>query len=232
MEQKKILKKINTRITANYGTEKNIEKEVKTILEKSTTETILSTNRDTLSTVIDNNIELRATLKSNHEKYNLYKNPSLTFELPEAVESAEITGINLIYETELKIKDYKVNGKTIIVNLEGTQTQYKEEGIEGAILILNANLKLNKKASTQDSKIVMNCTNNNETNAQEVQIKVVAPTDMTVIHNINNLGVETIGQEEISKTTLEKGQNSKQIETGIEIKKLLIIMKIQFKILK
>lgn len=208
---------INTRITANYGTEKNIEKEVKTILEKSTTETILSTNRDTLSTVIDNNIELRATLKSNHEKYNLYKNPSLTFELPEAVESAEIRGINLIYETELKIKDYKVNGKTIIVNLEGTQTQYKEEGIEGAILILNANLKLNKKASTQDSKIVMNCTNNNETNAQEVHIKVVAPTDMTVIHNINNLGVETIGQEEISKTTLEKGQNSKQIETGIEI---------------
>ena len=208
---------INTKITANYGTEKNIEKEVKTILEKSTTETILSTNRDTLSTVIDNNIELRATLKSNHEKYNLYKNPSLTFELPEAVESAEITGINLIYETELKIKDYKVNGKTIIVNLEGTQTQYKEEGIEGAILILNANLKLNKKASTQDSKIVMNCTNNNETNAQEVQIKVVAPTDMTVIHNINNLGVETIGQEEISKTTLEKGQNSKKIETEIEI---------------
>lgn len=208
---------IDTRIIANYGTEKNIEKEVKTILENSTTETMLSTNRDTLSTVINNNIELRATLKSNNEKYNLYKNPSLTFELPEAVESAEITGINLIYETELKIKDYKVNGKTIIVNLEGTQTQYKEDGIEGAILILNANLKLNKRASTQDSKIVMNCTNNNETNVQETYIKVVAPTDMTVIHNINNLGVETIGQEETSKITLEKGQDSKKIETGIEI---------------
>lgn len=208
---------INTKITANYGTEKNLEKEVKTALENSTTETMLSTNRNTLSTVIDNNIELRAILKSNNEKYNLYKNPSLIFELPEAVESAEITGINLIYETELKIKDYKINGKTIIVNLEGTQTQYKEDGIEGAILIVNANLKLNRKASTQDSKIVMNCTNNNETNTQEAYIKVVAPTDMTVIHNINNLGVETIGQEEISKTTLEKGQDSKQIETGIEI---------------
>ena len=83
---------------------------------------------------------------------SLYTNPSLQFELPEAVESADIISAELIYESELKIKNYNFSGKTITVNLEGTQTGYKEDGIEGAILILNVDLKLNRKVQTQESK--------------------------------------------------------------------------------
>ena len=45
------------------------------------------------------------SIETNGKKYNLYTNPSLQFELPEAVESATITGIDLIYESELKIKN-------------------------------------------------------------------------------------------------------------------------------
>ena len=40
---------------------------------------------------------------------------------------------------------------------------------------------------------------------------------MTVINNINTLGVETIGQEESTKVSLQRGANSKQVETEVEI---------------
>ncbi len=208
---------INTQIEVTYGTETTQKAENNMTLENAVTETSLQVSRNTLSTVVANNVEIRAILKSNNEKYNLYTNPSLQFELPEAVESATITGIDLIYESELKIKNYNVNGKTITVNLEGTQTSYKEDGIEGAILVLNTELKLNRKAPTQDSKIVMTVNNGGETSTQESATKVVAPTDMTVINNISSLGVETIGQEESTKATLARGENSKELNTNIEV---------------
>ena len=116
---------INTQIEVKYGTETTQKAENNMTLENAVTETSLQVSRNTISTEVANNVEIIATLKSNNEKYNLYTNTSLQFELPEAVESATITGIDLIYESELKIKNYNVNGKTITVNLEGTQTSYK-----------------------------------------------------------------------------------------------------------
>ena len=91
---------INTQIEVTYGTETTQKAENNMTLENAVTETSLQVSRNTLSTVVANNVEIRAILKSNNEKYNLYTNPSLQFELPEAVESATITGIDLIYESE------------------------------------------------------------------------------------------------------------------------------------
>ena len=209
--------KISTSIETTYGTEATLKTDNEIALENATTEATMQVNKNTLSTVVANNVEIRATLKSNNEKNNLYTNPSLQFELPEAVESADIISAELIYESELKIKNYSFSGKTITVNLEGTQTGYKEDGIEGAILILNVDLKLNRKAPTQESKITMTVNNKGETIKQETEMKVVAPTDMTVINNISNLGVETIGQEESTTATLQRGKNSQDLDTNIEV---------------
>ena len=213
----KNIDELTNKIILSYGTDETLDSETTLKLEEATTEASLQTNKDTLSTVVDNNVEMRAILKSNNEKENLYSNPSIKFELPESVENISITGIDLVYESELQIKNYKVDGRTIIVNLAGTQTQYKESGIEGAILIVNANVKVNRRAPTQDSQITMTVNNNQEEAKDEKAIKVVAPTDMTVINNINTLGVETIGQEESTKVSLQRGANSKQVETEVEI---------------
>lgn len=212
----KNIDELTNKITLSYGTDETLDSETTLKLEEATTEASLQTNKDTLSTVVENNVEMRAILKSNNEKENLYSNPSIKFELPESVENISITGIDLVYESELQIKNYKVDGRTITVNLAGTQTQYKESGIEGAILIVNANVKVNRRAPTQDSQITMTVNNNQEEAKDEKAIKVVAPTDMTVINNINTLGVETIGQEDATKVSLQRGANSKQVETEVE----------------
>lgn len=219
-EKSSVLEKItelNSKVVANYGTDTNLSNDLKIALQNSTTEAVLEVNRETLSTVVDNDIEIRATLKSNNEKYNLYENPRLTFELPETVENIEVKGIDLVYESEMKIKNYTVNGRNIVVELEGKQTQYKDAGIEGTILIVNAKLKLNRKAATQDSKITMTCVNRKETLTQEKAVKVVAPTDITAIHNIAGLGIETIGQDEYVNAKLERGQKAKTLQTDIEV---------------
>lgn len=219
-EKASVLEKItelNSKVVSNYGTDTNLSNDIKIAVQNSTTEAVLEVNRETLSTVVDNDIEIRATLKSNNEKYNLYENPRLTFELPETVENIEVKGIDLVYESEMKIKNYTVNGRNIVVELEGKQTQYKDAGIEGTILIVNAKLKLNRKAATQDSKITMTCVNRKETLTQEKAVKVVAPTDITAIHNIAGLGIETIGQDEYVNAKLERGQKAKTLQTDIEV---------------
>ena len=204
-------------VSIDYGTGVTNSSESKIKLEESKTEASLEVNKDTLSTVIANDVEIRATLKSNNEQYNLFENPKLTFELPEAVENITINNIDLIYETELSIANYTANGRTITVELAGKQTNYKEPGIEGAILVINASVNVNKKSATQDSKIIMTCVNKEETVSYEKDIRIVAPKDMTVIHNISGLGIETIGEEESTSAKLERGQEAKELETQIEV---------------
>ena len=218
-EEEKVVNAVElaSNVSIDYGTEVTNTSEAKIKLENAKTEASLEVNKDTLSTVIANDVEIRATLKSNNEQYNLFENPKLTFELPEAVENITINNIDLIYETELSIANYTANGRTITVELAGKQTNYKEPGIEGAILVINASVNVNKKSATQDSKIIMTCVNKEETVSYEKDIRIVAPKDMTVIHNISGLGIETIGEEESTSAKLERGQEAKELETQIEV---------------
>lgn len=218
-EEEKITNAIElvSNVSIDYGTEVTNTSESRIKLENSKTEANLEVNKDTLSTVIANDVEIRATLKSNNEQYNLFENPKLTFELPEAVENITINSIDLIYETELSIANYTTEGRTITVELTGKQTDYKELGIEGAILVINTSVNVNKKSATQDGKIIMTCISNEETVSSEKDIKIVAPKDMTVIHNISELGIETTGEEESISAKLERGQEARELETQIQI---------------
>ena len=218
-EEEKVVNAVElaSNVSIDYGTGVTNTSESRIKLENAKTEAGLEVNKDTLSTVIANDVEIRATLKSNNEQYNLFENPILTFELPEAVENITINNIDLIYETELSIANYTANGRAITVELAGRQTDYKEPGIEGAILVINASVNVNRKSATQDSKIMMTCLNKEETVSCEKDIRVVAPKDITVIHNISELGIETIGEEESTSAKLEIGQEAKELDTQIGV---------------
>ena len=206
-----------TKVNYSYNTEpeKAVESNIK--INESKTEVTFETNKDSLSTVVTNNVEIRATLKGNNEQYNLFKNPVITFELPEETESVTVNSLDLIYETELKIKNYEIQGRVVTVYLEGEQTKYKEAGIEGAVLIINADITINKKSATKDSKIVLNFQNDGITGTTESEIKIVAPKDMTVVHSIKELGIETVGETENEKVRLARGTEARTLETEIEI---------------
>ena len=195
--------------------QKTVETAVK--LEESETKANLEVSKESLSTVIGNNVEIKAILTSNNEKYDLYKNPEIAIQLPEQVENIQINSMDLLYENELKIKDYKVEDQTIKVTLEGEQTNYKEEAIEGATLIIGTTLDVNRKASTKEEAINMTYQNQVSSKNDQKPIKIVAPTDLTTIYSIQELGIETIGQEENKQTMIPRGQEEKQLEAGIEI---------------
>lgn len=206
-----------TSVSIDHGNGIVGEQESKIVMQDSKTEASLEINKDTLSTVVDNNVEIRALLKSNQEQYNLYENPIIRFDLPESVENITINSIDLVYETELRVSNYIAQGRTILVQLEGKQTSYKEQGVEGALLVLNITATVNRKAATQDSSIVMRYQNKQEIATAESAIKVVAPTDMTLVQSINDLGVDTIGQEAETQVSLQRGTSSKKLTTGIEV---------------
>ena len=204
-------------ISIDHGTGIVSEQESKIAMQDSKTEASLEVNKDTLSTVVDNNVEIRALLKSNQEQYNLYENPVIRFDLPESVENITVNSIDLVYETELKVTNYITQGRTILVQLEGAQTAYKEQGVEGALLVLNITATVNRKSATQDSSILMTYQNKQEIGTAESAIKIVAPTDMTLVQSINDLGVDTIGREEQTQVSLQRGTDSKNLTTGIEV---------------
>ena len=204
-------------ISIDHGTGIVSEQESKIAMQDSKTEASLEVNKDTLSTVVDNNVEIRALLKSNQEQYNLYENPVVRFDLPESVENITVNSIDLVYETELKVTNYITQGRTILVQLEGAQTAYKEQGVEGALLVLNITATVNRKSATQDSSILMTYQNKQEIGTAESAIKIVAPTDMTLVQSINDLGVDTIGREEQTQVSLQRGTDSKNLTTGIEV---------------
>ena len=204
-------------VTVDYSTGVTAKSESTIRLEEAKTQAALQVSKDTLSTVVSNDVEIRTTLRSNNEQYNLYENPIITYELPEAVENITINNIDLVYETELSIANYSVDGRTIAVQLSGKQTSYKDAGIDGAILVINASIDVNRKSATQDGKVVMNIQNKEEAVTAEKNIKIVAPTDMTVIHSISDLGVETIGQDEEVTANLERGAEAKDLQTQIEV---------------
>ncbi len=211
IEKIKSASELKNSIIAN---EKTVETAIK--LENSETKAELEVNKESLSTVIKNNVEIKAVLNSNHEKYDLYKNPQITIELPEQVENITINNIDILYENELEIKNYTAEGRTIKVFLEGQQTQYKEEAIEGAVLVMDTAIEVNRKATTRDEEIRMTY-QNQEVGTSAKAIKIVAPTDITTIYSIQDLGVETLGQEEKKAVLIPIGAEERQLQAQIEI---------------
>lgn len=211
-------------VTDNLVLDKKLEKDNKNValmeLKEPKTEARLEVNKDSLSTVITNNVEMKVVLKTNNEAYDLYQNPIITIALPEDIEKIDLTKIEMLYEEELKIKSYRVEGRNIIVELEGKQTAYKGDTIEGANIVIYANITLNQKAASKDAQIQMNYTNKQASQTIEnvvTPIKVVAPTEITAIYQIPELGIETIGQEENKIATLPVGAEVKQVGSYIEV---------------
>lgn len=179
-------------------------------LKETETSVNLEVNRNQLSAMFPNdNVEFRITLNSKEEKHKLFKNPVLKLQLPEKIENIEVNSIKLLYEDQLTIKSAVLNNKTIEIVLEGEQTKYKEEAVEGAIILINANLKTIKRIPSSTEKIKLTYTNSGVRGNVEKNINIVSYAGVVTTNQISEYGIEIINNEGNEIGNLEFLQSTK-----------------------
>lgn len=209
------IKHINPTINYDIAQIKSLRRLVEKIIVNDS-ETVLSTNLDEPKTTIgietsknqldtmnkQNELEVNLTLKANEPTEKLFTNPYIEIILPSQVENIElIEDIKLLYDEELHIANYQIENNVIRVYIEGQQTNYKDGIMEGAILNLKLNVKLNNKATDSEEKIQVKCINDGEETLTESTMNIKAPEDMITVNSIEELNVETVGEantEEVS----------------------------------
>ena len=201
-------------------------KDIKLIAPSTKIET--SVSKPNLSTVVKNeNVEFRVILKTNDITCDLYKNPVVEIVLPNYIAELNIKDVNLLFDNELKIKDYKTyineTGNIVIqVSIEGEDTVYNQDEVsKGANLVINTDISLKKLTPTTDGKVKVFVTNENVTTYEtqeatntrevpqkgyaEIALKAVAPVGMVTTNEIKgyNAKNETVtsisGEEQVGK---------------------------------
>ena len=197
-EQLESFKKI--KLAAEVEVEKNnveIENQTKedtlNLIEPTAKVDIL-TNKDTLSTMVKNELVIKALLETDSQDDKLYKNPEIRITLPEYIQNLNIKEARILYADELiKVGEPEVinndNGtKTIIARTEGTITKYADGSVtNGAVILLNIDITLDKLSPAGEKQIVLNVQDENGTNIESSHaIEYVAPTGLVATNAISN----------------------------------------------
>lgn len=186
----------------------------------------LQINRTELSAMTKNsNVEFRVVLKSNEEKDELFKNPVVRLQLPDKIEKIEVNSINVIYGDEFVIKNASLDGNTIILNLQGEQKDYNDMAIEGATIIINANLTTSTKIPSSVEQVRVTYINENAVNYKDganvgtvsKDINIVSYAGVVTTNQISEYGIEVVNNQ---------GVNDGELPVSTDIKTVNIEKKI------
>ena len=210
------IKHLNTNINYDMGQIKSFrrlaekivvndnETVISTNLEEPKTSISVETDKNQLDTMNEQNeLEVNVTLKANEPTEKLFNNPYIEVILPSQVESITPTeDIKLLYDEELHIRNYEIENNVIRIYIEGQQTNYKDGIMEGAILNLKLNVKLNNKATDSEEKVQVKCVNDGEEILTESTMNIITPKDVIMVNSIEELNIETVGEANTEQVTL------------------------------
>ena len=180
-------------------------------LQETETKAQLQLNKTNLSTMSTNNIEMRVVLNSRDENNDLYKNPTVRIQLPATVQDINIKSVQLIDEEELKIESSNlVEGNIVEIKLSGEQTNYKDIAIEGAIIILNMDITLDKKAPSSQEQIILSCVNGEKTAQDAKTVNFVSYAGLVTINRIDGYDAEIINNQGNKEVTLPINQKARE----------------------
>ena len=187
----------------------NNESVGKISLEEPTSKVNIEISNSNLSTVVKNeNVVMNITLERDDITDNLFANPELDLTFPDEITGIEIKDATLLYDNQLVSTDSTIDGNTIKLKLEGTQTEYSLQSTsKGTVIRLVLNLKLNNLSPSKQTNIVLSYTNDNDiyttetreriTNTVNVPVNVVAPTGFVTTQSITGYnGEETVTAQE------------------------------------
>jgi len=195
-EQITELKHLVEQATVKYST---AEHTFKNEIELEGTETVaeLIIEPKTLSTAaVNESVKFAVTLRTDSEKYDLYKNPTLTIKLPEGV-----TKVSNIETVPLYLDDFTVDTKynsdtrEIVIKLTGEQTKYNGRNTNGYIEIL-ADIKLNEKEPSKQEKVSLTYKNENAVaykngGKTEVTVQISGYSGLIAFNSITNHNLKT-----------------------------------------
>ncbi len=231
--QLEVVKSIKTELigNANLGTAvvTNTTTDSSINFTEPVTKAEIAMDKEVLSTaVVNENVGITVTLKTDSVENALFKNPTLMIKMPDYVEQINIKDIHLVYgEDQLAIKGYQYDAKTKIltVQLEGTQTKYSIGAIsQGAVLKMTTDITVSQLTANQMSKVELHYTNENSNVFEQADtdgmgyaetiINVIAPTGLVTVNGIEGYSEQEVGVQSISSGEEQVGTLS--IYTGIK----------------
>lgn len=203
---------IKTQVIGNYIENNNTIQinETNTNIQLKETDTLaqLQLNKKELSVMSTNNLEIRAILNSKNENNDLYKNPIIRIQLPTNIKSIDLNSVQLIDEEELKIESKQIlDGNILEIKLTGEQTNYKDRAIEGATLIINVNITLDKKLPSSQEQIVLTCINGDKNVQVQKDINFVSYAGLVTINKMEGYDAEIINNQGNKEIILPLEQN-------------------------
>lgn len=146
----------------NYNTNVN---EARIQLKETESQANIKVNADTLSTIETNkNVEIVATLNTDDEGKDLYKNPTVDIIFPSEITGVKVLSAKALYRNGLKVSKYnqeKDENGNIIIHIEFEGEQKKYDNLNGTEIHLYADITANKLTPSKDITLKMNYTNEN-----------------------------------------------------------------------
>ena len=112
----------------------------------------ISLNTTSLVNNVANDVILTATLRTDDPKYSLFRNPTITIEMPAEVEEVVLGDVQEMYNnkaftiTSAKVSTNASGNKVITITLAGQQTSYEQNSlIEGTNILIPAKVYVQKQ---------------------------------------------------------------------------------------
>lgn len=173
----------------------NLEKTAISNLVEPTTKIDVSLNKNVVSNQVENELTVTTILKTSDNTNKLFENPIVRVELPKDITEVSLENIALVYEDELKIKSSNVitneNGnKVIVVNLEGKQTKYNINTVQGgANIVMDLKVVANPFMADKNVDIKATCINGAE-NAEDKEVLKIESKKGLVTKNSLTVGTK------------------------------------------
>lgn len=245
-----IKEQVNNSITKNDGNNFKNEATSKIKLKETSSDANITINKEKISTITTNqNVEIVATLETNSEAKDLYKNPTVKIVFPKEIKEVHISQAKALFRNGLEVAETSQvknnNGNIVLtVKFQGEQTKYDSDILNGLELHFFANIVADKSIPSKDITLKMQYTNENgseDSYETETKIHLESQYGMMLynkLENYNSKGeiLETIDEsKEEARLNVNKKDVTAKITTSLinnyskDLENVEIIGRIPFK---
>lgn len=203
--------KYKTKINGNP-----IETEIQ--LKESEFESTVTINPTSIDTFRAHDVKITANLLTDNESKRLYTNPTLDIEIPSKITDIDVKAANVVQGTELTVKDVKKADNHIIVELDGEQTTYNENIIEGTQVDIDVTLGMKNTEISSEERIKMSVKQNDETISEaEQKLEIVSLSGLITVNRVQDYNLEALGIDDEQSATLAKSAEAKNANVIMEL---------------